>query len=293
MLRKPDWLRVRFNSSDVARVADILKNQHLNTVCHAANCPNMGECFHRRTATFLALGSRCTRNCRFCNIDCGRPAAPDPAEPEHIAEAAKALKLANRFDEVLTAVLIGNNIVNIAASSVSTLLFVSIFKALPEATIETLISDFGGSEDALSLVLDSGPAVLNHNMEMVRSLFPKVRPQGDYDRSLGVLRAARCLSPKTLIKTGFMLGLGETDEEVRTLMRDALAAGCDILTISQYLQPSPKHWPLARYAEPAEFERLKQEGLSMGYAVVESSPLVRSSYMAAEALDEVRRKRSC
>ena len=169
----------------------------------------------------------------------------------------------------------------------------TVRKALPEATIETLISDFGGSEDALSLVLDSGPAVLNHNMEMVRSLFPKVRPQGDYDRSLGVLRAARCLSPKTLIKTGFMLGLGETDEEVRTLMRDALAAGCDILTISQYLQPSPKHWPLARYAEPAEFERLKQEGLSMGYAVVESSPLVRSSYMAAEALDEVRRKRSC
>lgn len=288
MLRKPDWLRVRFNSSDVARVADILKNQHLNTVCHAANCPNMGECFHRRTATFLALGSSCTRNCRFCNIDCGRPAAPDPAEPEHIAEAAKALNLRH----VVITQVTRDDLPDGGAAHMAAIVR-TVRKALPEATIETLISDFGGSEDALSLVLDSGPAVLNHNMEMVRSLFPKVRPQGDYDRSLGVLRAARRLSPKTLIKTGFMLGLGETDEEVRTLMRDALAAGCDILTISQYLQPSPKHWPLARYAEPAEFERLKQEGLSMGYAVVESSPLVRSSYMAAEALDEVRRKRSC
>ena len=288
MIRKPDWLKVRFNSDDVARVAAILKTQHLNTVCHAANCPNMGDCFHRHTATFLALGSRCTRNCRFCNIDCGRPGAPDPAEPEHIAEASKALNLRH----VVITQVTRDDLPDGGAAHMAAIVR-AVRQALPEATIETLISDLGGSEEALAAVLDAAPDVLNHNMEMVRSLFPKVRPQGDYDRSLQVLRNTRRLSPKTLTKTGFMLGLGEADGEVRELMQDARDTGCDILTISQYLQPSPKHWPLARYAEPAEFERLKEEGLAMGYAFVESAPLVRSSYMAAEALDEVRRKHSC
>ena len=150
-----------------------------------------------------------------------------------------------------------------------------------------------GNTDALDTVIAAHPEVLNHNVETVRELQSAVRPQARYERSLGVLRYCKEKDPTLLTKTGFMVGLGETEEQISRLMDDILETGCDILTISQYLQPSPKHWPLARYAEPAEFERLKQEGLSMGYAVVESSPLVRSSYMAAEALDEVRRKRSC
>ena len=280
--KKPDWLKVSYNQEAVEEIAQLMKDLKLNTVCKEANCPNLGECYRKHTATFMVMGSHCTRNCRFCNVTCGKPQPLDPQEPEHVAEVAKKLGLRH---VVVTQVTRDDLPDGGAAHMAATVR--AIKAACPNTTVEVLISDLKGSESALQTVLDARPDVMNHNVEMVKELYSSVRPQAIYERSLKVLSDSKRLAPHILTKTGFMLGLGETDAQVEVLMDDIRATGCDILTISQYLQPTAAHWPLDRYVTPDEFARFKDIALQKGFRFVASSPLVRSSYRAAEALEAV------
>lgn len=277
---KPAWLKVPYNAQAVAEVRDLLAETELNSVCQAAACPNLGECFAKRTATFMVLGSKCTRNCRFCNVHPGRPEAVNLQEPKRLAEAVRLLALKHVVITQVTRDDLPDGGAAHIAACVET-----IRKDNPEVTIEVLISDLDGSRKALETVLTSNPQVMNHNVEMVPRLYPDFRPQANFERSLDVLRISKAISPETLTKTGFMLGLGESDEEVEELLEAVLETGCDILTVSQYLQPSPEHAPLARYVTPKEFDDLKEKALGMGFRFVAAKPLVRSSYQAAEALD--------
>lgn len=285
MERKPEWLRVRYNQEAVDEVAALLKELKLNTVCKEANCPNLGECYRKHTATFMILGSECTRSCRFCNVACGHPASghplpPDPEEPENVAAAAKKLGLRH---VVLTCPTRDDLPDGGAAHFARTV--GAIRETCPGVTIETLISDMKGDREALDVVIKAHPEVLNHNVETVEALQKAVRPQADYHRSLEVLRYCKEKDPTLLTKTGFMVGLGETEEQIDRLMDDVLAAGCDILTIGQYLQPTKEHYPLARYAAPEDFARYKDMALAKGFRYVASAPLARSSYRAWEALE--------
>jgi lipoic acid synthetase len=287
MQKLPDWLKVPYNRQAVNEVAELMKDLKLNTVCKEANCPNLGECYQKHTATFMVMGSRCTRNCRFCNVLCGKSGPLDPEEPLHVAEAAKKLDLRH---VVVTQVTRDDLPDGGAAHMAET---VRQIKALcPGTTVEVLISDLKGSEEALKTVLDSRPDVMNHNVEMVSRLYPDIRPQAKYERSLKVLSDSKRFAPDILTKTGFMLGLGEKDEEVMVLLDDIRATGCDILTISQYLQPTSEHWPIQRYVTPEEFARWKEIAMQKGFRFVASSPLVRSSYRAAEALDASKETRA-
>lgn len=279
MTLKPDWLKVPYNAKAVAQVEDLLAGQGLKSVCQEATCPNLGECFGKGTATFMVLGSECTRNCRFCNVTPGRPADPDPREPDRLAQAVNALGLKHVVITQVTRDDLSDGGAGHMAACVE-----AVRAANPQVTIEVLISDLGGSLEALETVLASRPQVLNHNVEMVPRLYPAYRPQADFQRSLEVLRRSKEISPETLTKTGFMLGLGEREEEVEALLEAVLETGCDILTISQYLQPSPDHAPLDRYVSPEDFEALKDKALAMGFRFVAAKPLVRSSYQAADAL---------
>ena len=283
MLKKPDWLKVQYNRDAVNEIAGLMKDLKLNTVCKEANCPNLGECYSKHTATFMIMGSQCTRNCRFCNVSCGRPAPLDPEEPQHVAQAAKRLGLRH---VVVTQVTRDDLPDGGAAHMAATVR--AVHETCPGTTVEVLISDLKGDEAALRTVLDARPEVLNHNVEMVSQLYSQVRPQAQYARSLKVLSDSKRFAPDILTKTGFMLGLGETEEQVDVLLDDILETGCDILTISQYLQPSDSHWALQRYVTPEEFTRLRERALEKGFRFVVSSPLVRSSYQAAEALDAAR-----
>ncbi|MBN2007027.1 MAG: lipoyl synthase [Anaerolineae bacterium] len=275
-LRKPRWLRARLPAGEVsAQVARLMRHEHLHTVCEEAHCPNLGECWGRRTATFLIMGDTCTRNCRFCNVLTGRPAPLDPAEPQRVAEAATALGLRH---VVITSVDRDDLPDGGAAHFAETIR--QVRRALPDCTIEPLIPDFRGDAGLLAQVMDAHPDILNHNVEMVRRLYPQVRPQGKYEWALATLRQAKGCDPGVLTKSGIMLGLGETDAEVEATLRDLRAVGVDILTVGQYLQPSREHWPVARYYEPAYFEALKQRALALGFRWAESGPLVRSSYNA-------------
>lgn len=281
MERKPDWLRVPYNPSEVAEVSALLSDAKLNTVCKEANCPNLGECYSKRTATFMIMGRDCTRNCRFCNVTPGRPEPLDPEEPQHVAEVVKKLGLKHA---VITQVTRDDLKDGGAAHMADT---VRAIRAMnPEVTIEVLISDLQGSEEDLKTVLDAKPDVMNHNVEMVQDLYAQIRPQATYRRSLDVLKNSKRIAPDILTKTGFMVGLGETDEQIDTLMDDIRETGCDILTISQYLQPSPEHTKLMRYVTPEGFAAYKEKALAKGFLYVASAPLVRSSYRAAEALTE-------
>lgn len=281
MERKPDWLRVPYNPSEVAEVSALLSDAKLNTVCKEANCPNLGECYSKRTATFMIMGRDCTRNCRFCNVTPGRPEPLDPEEPQHVAEVVKKLGLKHA---VITQVTRDDLKDGGAAHMADT---VRAIRAMnPEVTIEVLISDLQGSEEDLKTVLDAKPDVMNHNVEMVQDLYEQIRPQATYRRSLDVLKNSKRIAPDILTKTGFMVGLGETDEQIDTLMDDIRETGCDILTISQYLQPSPEHTKLMRYVTPEGFAAYKEKALAKGFLYVASAPLVRSSYRAAEALTE-------
>lgn len=282
MERKPEWLRVRYNQEAVAEVAQLLGELKLNTVCKEANCPNLGECYRKHTATFMILGSQCTRNCRFCNVTPGHPLPPDPEEPENVAAAAKKLGLRH---VVLTCPTRDDLPDGGAEQFVRTVR--AIRAACPGVTVETLISDMQMNTAALDVVIEAHPEVLNHNVETVRALQKAVRPQADYERSLAVLRYCKEKDPSLLTKTGFMVGLGETEEQIGELMDDVLAVGCDILTIGQYLQPTPEHYPLARYASPEDFARYKEMALDKGFRYVASAPLARSSYKAWEALEGV------
>ena len=282
MERKPEWLKVRYNQEAVDEVAALMKELNLNTVCREANCPNLGECYRRHTATFMILGSACTRNCRFCNVTSGRPLPPDPDEPENVAAAAQKLGLRHVVLTCPTRDDLPDGGAEQFARTVR-----AIRARCPGATVETLISDMQMNTDALDVVVAAHPEVLNHNVETVEELQRAVRPQADYHRSLEVLRYCKEKDPTLLTKTGFMVGLGETEEQIGRLMDDALAAGCDILTIGQYLQPTPDHYPLARYATPEDFARYKDMALKKGFRYVASAPLARSSYRAWEALEGV------
>lgn len=281
MEKKPEWLKVRFNQADVDEVAELMRDLKLNTVCKEANCPNLGECYRKHTSTFMLLGSNCTRNCRFCNVSSAKPEPVDPEEPRNVALAAKKLGL---HHVVLTCVTRDDLPDGGAEQFARTVQ--EIRKICPGTTVETLISDMKMNTDALDIVIQSHPEVLNHNVETVKELQAAVRPQARYERSLDVLRYCKKKDPTILTKTGFMVGLGETEEQIDQLLDDILATGCDILTIGQYLQPSKDHYPLARYATPEDFARYKEIALKKGFRHVASAPLARSSYKAWEALEE-------
>ena len=282
-VKRPDWLKVRFSDGpNYQEVKGLLRGMTLHTVCEEAHCPNIGECFESRTATFLILGNVCTRNCRFCAVAHGRPFVLDEQEPARVAEAVRLLGL--RY-VVVTSVTRDDLPDGGAAIFAATIRRVR--QASPACGIEVLIPDFGGSREALAEVMAARPDILNHNVETVPSLYHRVRPQADYQRSLDVLRRAKELDPSVLAKSGVMVGVGETWDELLALMSDLVGAGCDILTIGQYLAPSAEHLPIERYYTPEDFGHLKQQGERLGLRHVESSPLVRSSYHAGRQAAEL------
>lgn len=282
--RMPDWLKVKTGKASLTRkTRELLRGCGVCTVCEEAMCPNIGECFCSGTATFMILGDRCTRNCRFCAVSHGDPGPPDPSEPAHVAEAADRLGL--KF-VVLTCVTRDDLADGGAEQFVSTM--AALRERIADVGIEVLTSDFAGNLAPLLRVLSAQPTVYNHNLETVRRLQPTVRPQADYDRSLGVLRAARDNAPAgTIIKSGLMVGLGEEIDEIGEALGDLADSGVSVVTIGQYLRPSPAHLPVARYLSPAEFEELERIGLKRGLKRVLSGPFVRSSYRAAETAAEL------
>lgn len=282
MEKKPEWLKVRYNQEAVNEVAALMRDLKLNTVCKEANCPNLGECYRKHTSTFMILGSNCTRNCKFCNVTCGKPEPVDPEEPMNVALAAKKLNLRHVVLTCSTRDDLPDGGAEQFAKTVR-----AIREVCPGTTVETLISDMKGDPASLDIVIASHPEVLNHNVETVKELQSVVRSKATYERSLGVLRYCKEKDPTILTKTGFMVGLGETEEQIDRLLDDILETGCDILTIGQYLQPSPQHYPLARYATPEDFARYKELALQKGFRHVASAPLARSSYRAWEALEDV------
>ncbi len=279
MAVKPDWLRVKAPQWErVGSVKEILRDLSLNTVCEEASCPNIGECFSAGTATFLIMGPACTRACPYCDIDFEKkPQALDPQEPEHLAEAVRRMKLKH---VVITSVN-RDDLPDGGASQ-----FVKCIQRTrdlsPDTTIEVLIPDMCGDWDALKIILQAEPEVLNHNTETVPRLYKKTRPQGDYRRSLELLQRTRELTPWIYTKSGIMVGLGETDEEVRAVMRDLRAVDCDIITIGQYLQPTQKHLGVKDFVTPEQFAAWREYGESIGFLQVVSSPLTRSSYHAEQ-----------
>ncbi len=279
MTVKPEWLRVKAPQIErVGNVKDILRDLGLNTVCEEASCPNIGECFNAGTATFLIMGPGCTRACPYCDIDFEKtPQGLDETEPLRLAQAVERLRLNH---VVITSV----NRDDLADGGASQ--FVACINEIrqlsPHTTIEVLIPDLCGNWSALGDILRAKPEVLNHNTETVSRLYRKVRPQGEYGRSLELLQQARKLNPNVYTKSGIMVGLGETDEEVKQVMADLRAVDCDILTIGQYLQPSPHHLPVKEFITPAQFKAWGEYGEKVGFLQVVSTPLTRSSYHAEE-----------
>lgn len=273
---KPEWLRRRFSyKSSVTEVNDLLVDLNLNTVCQEAHCPNRLECFGNHTATFMILGDHCSRNCTFCAVAFGPQDPPNPDEPRRVAEAVSHLGLKY---VVLTSVTRDDLSDGGAAHFASTIR--AIREIGDEISVEVLVPDFQGSAKALAAVLAAEPAVLNHNVETVPRLYPAVRPQADYERSLQLLAEVKRLTRDTVSKSGFMVGLGEKREEVSSLMRDLREVGCDLVTIGQYLRPSKDHHPVVEYIPPNIFQTYKIEAQSLGFLGVASGPYVRSSYHA-------------
>ena len=275
-MKKPDWLRVPyFDDQGSAFITDLLVELNLNTVCIEASCPNRAECFSKKTATFMILGTNCTRNCSFCNVSFGSPEPVDKNEPIRVAEAIKKLGL--RY-AVITSVTRDD------LTDAGALHFSNVIRAVkeksPETVIEVLIPDLA----ELKLVTDASPAVISHNIETVESLYPKVRQDADYYRSLSVLRRIKELKPEIRLKSGMMLGLGETRDEVLKTFDDLLEAGCEFITIGQYLSPSKNHFPVQEYIEPAIFTEYEKIAKKKGFCYVASAPFVRSSYNAEKAL---------
>lgn len=274
--RKPPWIRVRLPGGDTYEHLKALKaKKSLHTVCEEAMCPNLAECWARGHATFLILGETCTRNCRFCGVASGRPGPPDPDEACRVAEAAVQMDLQHVIVTSVTRDDLPDGGAGMFASVIE-----EIRRQNPACTIEVLIPDFEGKKSALSLVVKAGPHILGHNLETVPRLYPLVRPQAGYQRSLTVIRNAKEAENNLLTKSGFMVGLGESEDDLHQVMADLRETGCDILTIGQYLRPTPEHLPVVRYYTPGEFLTLKKAGLDMGFRWVESGPLVRSSYGA-------------
>jgi len=274
--RKPEWIKVRLpGGGNYNRVKNLMRQHGLHTVCEEAMCPNIGECWSRGSATFLLMGDTCTRSCGFCHIKTGRPAALDEDEPRRVAESVYVLNLSHC---VLTSVNRDEQPDGGAHIFANTIR--EIHSRLPHCTVEVLIPDFKGNRAALQMVMKARPEILNHNIETVPRLYRTVRPQANYQQSLRVLAGAKELDPEAVTKSGMMVGLGETKEEVIQVMRDLHAHGVDILTIGQYLRPTPFHLPIQRYLHPDEFKEFRSLALEIGFRWVESAPLVRSSYHA-------------
>lgn len=277
-LRRPGWIKVRAPSGETyERLQGLMRKKALHTVCEEAACPNLGECWASGTATFLMLGDVCTRTCGFCDIKHGQPSPLDWLEPERVAQAVKDMDLRH---VVITSV--NRDERKDGGAPVYAMVIRRIRQIHPGCSIEVLVPDFKGSLEALEIVMDARPEILNHNVETVPRLFKQVQPQDHYEWSQATLSNAKLLDPEVLTKSGIMVGLGETLDEVKATLSDLREWGVDILTIGQYLQPSRQHLPIARYYTPEEFAELKAYGLEIGFKWVESAPLVRSSYHAAE-----------
>ncbi len=272
----PHWIRRRLPpAGELEKMDTLLRSLKLHTVCESAHCPNIGECFGRGTATFMILGEVCTRSCHFCAVSGGEPLPPDPGEAGRVARAAQVLKLRH----VVVTSVTRDDLPDGGAGHFRSVVE-ALREALSEATVEVLTPDFQGNTDALSIVAAAEPDVFNHNVETVERLYGAVRPQASYRRSLFVIARMRKLLPEKLMKSGLMVGLGETEKEVETVLGDLRDAGCDIITIGQYLRPSGKHLPVFEYVPPEQFEVYRKLALKMGFAGVASSPFVRSSYLA-------------
>ena len=279
---KPPWLRRKLpTGAQYERIRQLVKEQCLSTVCQEAMCPNQFECFSKGTATFMIMGDRCSRNCRFCAVSQGPEALPDPAEPERIAETVRILDL--RYS-VLTSVTRDDLDDGGADHFAATIQ--AVRKLNPQTRIEVLIPDFQGDNHALATVLTAQPDVLNHNLETVARLYPEVRPEAVYLRSLQVLKQSKLIAPSGVTKCGIMVGLGETSDELDQLFADVRNTGCDILTIGQYLQPTRGHLEVVRFVPPEEFALLQQRASAAGFAAVAAGPFVRSSYQAEMLFDQ-------
>ena len=286
-VRKPSWLKVRApGGANYVRIRNLMRELGLHTVCEEARCPNIGECWEHKAATFMILGDVCTRNCAYCAVSHGTPKPFDPVEPVRLAEAVEVMGLAH---VVITSVD-RDDLPNGGAEGFAGCI-TEIRKRLPETSVEVLIPDFKGSEQALQLVMDARPDILNHNLETVERLYRLARPGGRYDRALRVLANARRMVPDALTKSGIILGMGEEWDEVLVAMRDLRRSDVNILTLGQYLRPSDGHLPVVRYYTPEEFAELKAAGMAMGFDHVEASPLTRSSYHAWEQVDKAKETR--
>jgi lipoic acid synthetase len=279
--RKPDWLKVRFPAGpNYARIDRLHREQGLHSVCRSAACPNQGECWEQGTATFMILGDHCTRDCRFCNVTHETPLPVDPQETDKVAKAIAELKLNHA---VITSVT-RDDLEDGGAAQ-----FAAVTRAIhayrPQCRVELLVPDLQGNHQALSTILMAKPEIFGHNLETVPRLYPLARAGADYQRSLDLLAAAAQAAPDIPTKSGLMLGMGETMDEIPTVMQDLQQAGCRMLTLGQYLQPTRHHLPVVRYVEPSEFSSLRDIGLQLGFAHVEAGPLVRSSYHAAEQFE--------
>jgi lipoic acid synthetase len=282
-LRKPPWLKRRIpGGATYQEIHRLLQETHLHTVCQEACCPNLGECFSQGTATFLILGDRCTRNCRFCAIAHGPAGPPDPEEPLRVANAVDRMTLRYAVVTSVTRDDLTDGGASVFAETIR-----RIREKRPETRVEVLIPDFRGNRQSLKTVLDARPDVLNHNVETVPRLYPSVRPGAVYERSIALLRSAHQMDASTPTKSGLMLGLGEKPDEVQHVLSDLLEAGCRVLTLGQYLQPSAEHLPVERFVPPEEFEAWRKKALDMGFRQVASGPFVRSSYHAREAFESL------
>ncbi len=283
--RKPDWLKVRVNTQDIQEMGKLLDSLSLHTVCENAACPNIGECFKNKTATFMILGRNCTRNCRFCQVSKNSVLSPDEEEPANVAKAAKQLNLKHVVVTSVTRDDLRDGGAGYFARTIR-----ELRQELPHSSVEVLIPDFQGDFNALKTVLNEKPDILNHNVETVPGLYHKVRPMAVYMRSLELLKRVKEIDSSIYTKTGIMVGLGETKAQVVEVMEDLIGVGCDILTVGQYLQPSGEHLPVHEYVTPEQFEEYRRLALEKGFKFVASGPLVRSSYHAAEGMDFIRER---
>jgi len=273
---RPEWLKVRLPTGPTyENLRRLMRSKELHTVCEEAHCPNMAECWGAGTATFMILGDTCTRSCGFCAVKTGRPGVVDAEEPRRVGEAVAQMALGHAVVTSVNRDELPDGGAEIFAETIR-----EIRRQSPSTTVEVLIPDFVGRSESLDAVLAARPEILNHNVETVPRLYPRVRPQARYERSLEVLRRTKERAPDLVCKSGIMVGLGETRDEVTATMRDIASQGTDILTVGQYLRPSPVHLPIERYWTPSEFDELRDAGMTMGFRHVEAGPLVRSSYHA-------------
>jgi lipoic acid synthetase len=282
--RRPEWLRVRFPGGDnYHELKRLIRGLALHTVCESARCPNIGECWSHRTATFMILGNLCTRRCAFCAVPKGVPLEPDWDEPSRVAEAAETMGL-----KYVVVTSVDRDDLEDGGAAVFALTIEALRRRVPECKVEVLIPDFRGSDESLAIVLRARPVVLNHNLETVPRLYPVARRGSRYERSLRLLARSREIEPSVPTKSGLMVGLGETFDELQEVLRDLSSVGVDLVTIGQYLRPSGQQLPVARFYTPEEFAVLRQEGQRLGIRHVESGPLVRSSYHAHEQTSALR-----